>query len=120
MIGRLANQEDGRDENVCTLSNQFRLFDTSVVVSSDRSLQTVLLERRNRNQDHVGARQQIAHFRPGHVRQEVLYFLLGPQRIRLRADRGRHAHGQDEDRRDRVLLSKLVREEGDVGRRAVG
>jgi hypothetical protein len=91
MVRRLADKQNWRDEDVRTLRDEFRLFDTGVVVGSDGSLETVLLRSWNWNQHHIGSTQEISHFRPCHVRQEVLHLLFRPERAGLCVDLSRDA-----------------------------
>jgi hypothetical protein len=96
VIGSLADQENGRHEDIRSLGDQFRLFHASKEVGANRRVQAMLLERGYGNEHHIRSSEQISDLRPSHMRQIVLDLLLSPQRIGL----GPSSAGQ-EDRQQR-------------------
>ena len=80
VVRGVAREQDGRNEHVGLLRDELRAFEPVEKVGANRPLVPVLFQRGHRQDHHVGARQELAHLGPCHVRQVVPDLLLMPQR----------------------------------------
>ena len=69
-------------------------LDAAQKVCANGSLRAVLFQRRDGNDDHIGAGEQVLNFGPGHVGKVVFDFVFMPQRVGLRGGESGAGEGE--------------------------
>ena len=74
------------DEDIRSLRDELGTLNAIQVVRPDGQMQSMLFQRCNGDDHHVGTREQVTNFRRSHMRQIVLNLRLVPDRVFLRSN----------------------------------